>query len=120
MHCKLILSVPALLVANPSLGISTGGDRRWSPLLTFVHGRSPRSWLRKNEHGLIRRRSVAVKWLEEFVSPASGVDHESAPGLSAVSVEIIADHPELEREDIVACLHHARLLLSGEPVRHVA
>jgi len=34
--------------------------------------------------------------------------------------EIIADHPELEREDIVACLHYARLLLSGEPVRHVA
>ncbi|WP_408645504.1 DUF433 domain-containing protein [Thioalkalivibrio paradoxus] len=34
--------------------------------------------------------------------------------------EIIADHPELEREDIVACLHYARLLLSGEPVRHVS
>ena len=34
--------------------------------------------------------------------------------------EIVADHPELEREDIVACLHYARFLLSGEPVRHVA
>jgi sulfate adenylyltransferase (ADP) / ATP adenylyltransferase len=34
--------------------------------------------------------------------------------------EIIADHPELEREDIVACPQYARLLLSGEPVRHVA
>ena len=34
--------------------------------------------------------------------------------------EIIADHPELEREDIVACLRYPRLLVSGESVRHVA
>lgn len=33
--------------------------------------------------------------------------------------EIIADHPELEHEDIIAYLHHARPLLSREPVRHV-
>ncbi len=34
--------------------------------------------------------------------------------------EIVADHPELEREDILACLHYARLLVSGEPLRRVA
>jgi len=34
--------------------------------------------------------------------------------------EVLADHPELEREDIVACLQYARLLVSGEPVRQVA
>jgi len=34
--------------------------------------------------------------------------------------EILADHPELEREDIVACLQYARILVSGEPVRRVA
>jgi uncharacterized protein (DUF433 family) len=34
--------------------------------------------------------------------------------------EILADHPELEREDILACLHYARLVVSGEPLRRVA
>lgn len=34
--------------------------------------------------------------------------------------EIVAEHPELEREDIVICLRYARLLLSGEPVHHAA
>jgi uncharacterized protein (DUF433 family) len=34
--------------------------------------------------------------------------------------EILADHPELEREDIVECLQYARVLVSGEPVRRVA
>jgi len=34
--------------------------------------------------------------------------------------EIVADHPELEREDILACLHYARLLVSGEPLPRVA
>lgn len=34
--------------------------------------------------------------------------------------EIIADHPELEREDIRACLDYARLPVSGEPVRPTA
>ena len=28
--------------------------------------------------------------------------------------EILADHPELEQEDIVACLNYARMLLSGQ------
>jgi len=34
--------------------------------------------------------------------------------------EILADHPELEREDIVACLEYARVVVSGEAVRQVA
>jgi uncharacterized protein (DUF433 family) len=34
--------------------------------------------------------------------------------------DIVADHPELEREDILACLHYARLLVSGEPLQRVA
>ncbi len=34
--------------------------------------------------------------------------------------EIIADHPELEREDIRSCLAYARLLVSGEPLRPAA
>lgn len=28
--------------------------------------------------------------------------------------DILDDHPELEREDIIACLNYARLLLSGQ------
>ena len=31
--------------------------------------------------------------------------------------EILADHPELEQGDIVACLQFARVLASGEPLR---
>jgi len=34
--------------------------------------------------------------------------------------DILTDHPELEREDIIACLQYARLLASGEPVQRVA
>jgi len=34
--------------------------------------------------------------------------------------QILADHPELEREDIVACLQYARLLVSGEAIDRVA
>lgn len=40
---------------------------------------------------------------------------------SGMSIDdILADHPELEREDIIACLHYARTLVSGEPARQVA
>ncbi|GAB3700842.1 DUF433 domain-containing protein [Spirosoma flavus] len=28
--------------------------------------------------------------------------------------DILADHPELEQEDIVACLNYARILMSGQ------
>lgn len=34
--------------------------------------------------------------------------------------DILADHPELEREDIAACLQYARLMVSGETLAHVA
>jgi uncharacterized protein (DUF433 family) len=34
--------------------------------------------------------------------------------------EILSDHPELEAEDIAACLQYARLLVSGESIQHVA
>ena len=34
--------------------------------------------------------------------------------------EILSDHPELDREDVIACLQYARLLVSGEPIRRVA
>jgi uncharacterized protein (DUF433 family) len=40
---------------------------------------------------------------------------------SGMSVdEIMADHPELDREDIRACLSYARLLVSGESLRPAA
>ena len=28
--------------------------------------------------------------------------------------DILNDHPELEREDIIACLNYARIMLSGQ------
>jgi uncharacterized protein (DUF433 family) len=34
--------------------------------------------------------------------------------------EILADHPELEREDLLACMHYVRMLVSGESLRPVA
>lgn len=34
--------------------------------------------------------------------------------------EILIDHPELEREDIIACLQYARILVSGTPLRYAA
>lgn len=34
--------------------------------------------------------------------------------------EILEDHPELEKEDIIACLNYARLLVSGQLVKSAA
>jgi uncharacterized protein (DUF433 family) len=34
--------------------------------------------------------------------------------------EIIEDHPELEKEDILACLSYARLLVSGRLINEAA
>lgn len=34
--------------------------------------------------------------------------------------EILADHPELDLEDLIACIHYARMLVSGELVARVA
>jgi len=41
-----------------------------------------------------------------------------ASGMS--TEEILMDHPELEWEDITACLEYARILVTGEPLRLVA
>ena len=41
-----------------------------------------------------------------------------ASGMS--TEEILMDHPELEWEDITACLEYARILVPGEPLRLVA
>ncbi|MCF2516922.1 DUF433 domain-containing protein [Dyadobacter sp. CY351] len=34
--------------------------------------------------------------------------------------EILEDHPELEREDILACLSYAKLLVSGRLIKDAA
>jgi uncharacterized protein (DUF433 family) len=34
--------------------------------------------------------------------------------------EILEDHPELEREDILACLNYAKLLVSGKSFKQAA
>lgn len=34
--------------------------------------------------------------------------------------QIVADHPELEREDILASLEYARIMLSGRSIQEVA
>ncbi|MFA7444730.1 MAG: DUF433 domain-containing protein [Flavobacteriaceae bacterium] len=34
--------------------------------------------------------------------------------------EIVEDHPELEKEDILACLQYAKLQLSGHSIENVA
>jgi uncharacterized protein (DUF433 family) len=34
--------------------------------------------------------------------------------------QILRDHSELEKEDILACLQYARLLASGADLKHVA
>ena len=40
---------------------------------------------------------------------------------SGMSVsEILSDHPELEKDDIMASLHYAKLLVSGKTMKEVA
>jgi uncharacterized protein (DUF433 family) len=40
---------------------------------------------------------------------------------SGMSIEeIIEDHPELEREDVLACLNFAKLYLMGHSIKEVA
>jgi uncharacterized protein (DUF433 family) len=56
----------------------------------------------------VRHMRWPVEVVLDLVSSGMGFD------------EIVADHPELEREDILACLHYARLVVSGEPLRRVA
>ncbi|MCF7997374.1 MAG: DUF433 domain-containing protein [Chromatiaceae bacterium] len=53
-----------------------------------------------------------MRWLVEVILDmiASGMPID----------EILADHSELERTDIIACLEYARNIVSGEQVRQVA
>ena len=40
---------------------------------------------------------------------------------SGMSVsEILSDHPELEKDDMMASLHYAKLLVSGKTMKEVA
>jgi uncharacterized protein (DUF433 family) len=41
-------------------------------------------------------------------------------GSGMTNDQIIDDHPELEKEDILASLNYARLNLSGNPIKDVA
>ncbi|WP_295436890.1 DUF433 domain-containing protein [uncultured Thiodictyon sp.] len=50
--------------------------------------------------------------------PVEAVLDLLSAGMTAA--EIRADHPELESEDVSACLQYARLAVSGETVAHVA
>ena len=53
-----------------------------------------------------------MRWPVEVV-----IDMLSA-GMS--SEEILEDHPELEQEDIYACLQYAKISLSGRSIQEVA
>ena len=41
-------------------------------------------------------------------------------GSGMTNDEILEDHPELEKEDILASLQYAKLNLSGKPIKDVA
>ncbi|WP_395045251.1 DUF433 domain-containing protein [Flavobacterium sp.] len=53
-----------------------------------------------------------MRWSVEMVLDMLG------SGMS--SDEIIEDHPELEKEDILACLKFAKMYLSGQSIQNVA
>jgi hypothetical protein len=60
----------------------------------------------------------SAKWLPSLLSwPVEVVLYLVSAGIGLD--EILVDHPELEREDILACLHYARLLVSGETLPRV-
>lgn len=50
----------------------------------------------------IRHMRWPVEVILDLVSSGMGIN------------DILADHSELDREDLLACLHYARLLVSGE------
>ncbi|MGB5832944.1 MAG: DUF433 domain-containing protein [Thiohalocapsa sp.] len=56
----------------------------------------------------VRHMRRPVEVLLDMVASGMGID------------EILADHSELEREDIDARLQDARVIISGEAVRQVA
>jgi uncharacterized protein (DUF433 family) len=41
-------------------------------------------------------------------------------GSGMTQEEIVVDHPELEKEDILACLNFAKLFMSGHSIKDVA
>lgn len=41
-------------------------------------------------------------------------------GSGMTTEQILEDHPELEKEDILASLNYAKLNLSGKPIKDVA
>lgn len=53
-----------------------------------------------------------MRWSVEMVIDllGSGISNE----------EIIEDHPELEKEDILSCLKFAKMYLSGQSIQNVA
>lgn len=53
-----------------------------------------------------------MRWSVEMVLDLLG------SGMS--SKEVIEDHPELEQEDILACLKFAKLYVSGQSIKNVA
>ena len=53
-----------------------------------------------------------MRWSVEMVLDLLG------SGMS--NAEIIEDHPELQHEDILACLQFAKLYVSGQSIKNVA
>lgn len=53
-----------------------------------------------------------MRWPVEVIIDMLG------PGMT--TDEILADRPELEKEDILASLHYAKLNFSGKPIKDVA
>jgi uncharacterized protein (DUF433 family) len=53
-----------------------------------------------------------MRWTVEIIIDLLG---------SGISInEIIEDHPELEREDILACLQYAKMLVAGHTLKIAA
>ena len=50
--------------------------------------------------------------------PVEAVLDLVSSGMSPAAIQ--ADHPELEPDDVAACLQYARLVVSGETIAHVA
>jgi uncharacterized protein (DUF433 family) len=76
------------------------------------------------EHPLLERITIdpeichgkpcvrGMRWPVEVILDMLG------SGMSAA--EIVTEHPELEKEDIQACLNYAKLTVSGSSLRNVA
>ena len=66
-----------------------------------------------NPHLLHGKPAIrGMRWSVEMVIDLLG------SGMS--SNEIIEDHPELEKDDILACLKFAKMYLSGQSIQNVA